>query len=355
MPVTSEARISSLIERHRGWWQRASTKRPLFQVQTGGYSYALHRLNRTLGIGYLEEQRIRPEEFMDSYRWDEPIQSGGDLFVVHQPTSLDWVESVIGCRVVIGGESVWTEQANQDWDEALAVQPDQGWLEKLALFTRTMAETSAGRIPLAHTLMRGPADMVSVLTSHARLCLGIYDAPHKVKALLDRCTEIWPLVWRAQQDHIPSWHGGYCTSYGIWAPGTTLRTQEDASALISPEHYREFLLPCDQRIFELVEYPLIHLHSGALHTVPALLEQERLAAIQVSLDTPAGPPVPKLIPVLAKVLDRKPLIVSGPSTLEDAKLLVEALPPAGLLLILRMEDPEDGSRLEQWFRDRYGE
>jgi len=235
------------------------------------------------------------------------------------------------------------------------VAADNPWLLKLAEFTRALAERGGGRIPLHHTLMRGPSDMVSALTSHAQFCLGIYDSPSEVHALIDTCTSIWPIVYRAQQDHIGPFHGGYCNSYGVWAPGTCLLTQEDASALISPDHYRQFLLPCDRRIFQQADYPMIHLHSGSLYTVDLLLEEEELAGIQVSLDFPSGPSIASLVPTFAKILTRKPLVVSGPCKLEEFRLLVESLPPHGLLLLPRIEDGAEAQQAREWFRARYGE
>ncbi|MCL4534772.1 MAG: hypothetical protein M1370_06380 [Bacteroidetes bacterium] len=355
--MSVDTTIANLIARHRAWWSRGKATRPLVQIQSGGYAFVLHGVKVSLGDGHLAPDKVRPVEFMDSFQWDNPIASDGDIFAVNKPTPLDWVESIIGCSAVIGGESVWTEQSNKSWDElrSLEVRPDNVWLLKLAEFTRLMAEASAGRVPLHHTLMRGPADMVSALTSHAAFCLSIYDSAAELRALLEKCVAVWPVIYRAQQDNIPSWHGGYCNSYGVWAPGTCLLTQEDASALVSREHYQEFLLPCDRRIFQHADYPMMHLHSGSLHTVDALLQEEKLAGIQVSLDRPAGPAIAALVPTFARILARKPLVVSGPCTFDEFQLLVDALPPSGLLLIPRIEDPAEARRARAWFRSRYGE
>lgn len=355
--MVKESTIKELIERHRRFWNRSEAKRPLIQIQAGGYRFVLHGVKVSFGPGRLQADMVKPAEFMDSFNWEEPIRPDGDLFVVNVPTPLDWVENIIGCSVVVGGESMWTEPSNRPLREltSLRLTPDNPWLTKLAEFTRNMVETSGGRVPLAHTLMRGPSDMVSVLASHAAFCTAIYDSPDELHQVLDRCTEIWPVVYRAQQDNIPQWHGGYCSSYGIWTPGTFLRTQEDASALISRQHYREFLETCDERTFQLADYSTIHLHSGSLQTVEPLLEHDNLAAIQISLDTPAGPSVPNLMPVFKQVLENKPLIISGPCTLVDFQLMVEELSPVGLCIVPRFEDnPEEADLARQWFRGRFG-
>jgi hypothetical protein len=349
--------VAALITRHRKWWTRSPVQRPLVQIQSGGRAFVLHNVRVSLGVGQLTPDKVRPAEFLGSYRWNDPIDSDGDVFVVNRPTPLDWVESVIGAFVVIGGESVWTQQPDRTLKEVMDLQvaPDNPWLNKLSEFTRTLTDQNVGRMPLHHTLMRGPADMVSAITSHARLCLSIYDDPHRLGALLEKCVPIWEKVYKAQQDSIPSWHGGYVNAYGVWAPGICLLTQEDASVLLSVRHYQEFLLRCDQRIFELADYPVIHVHSGGLHIIDTLLEQDKLAAIQVSMDGTAKPTIPQMIPILAKILACKPLVVRGPCSLQEFQLLVDSLCPAGLLIIPRLEDPVDADRAREWFRKSNGD
>ena len=92
-------------------------RRPLVQISTGGYAYALNGLKVSLGDGYLAPERVKPAELMGSYAWDAPVASDGDIFVVHKPTGLNWVEATIGCPVVIGGESTWTEPPHKSWAE----------------------------------------------------------------------------------------------------------------------------------------------------------------------------------------------------------------------------------------------
>ncbi len=355
--MSDDTAITRLVERHRGWWKRAPASRPLVQIQHGGYAFVLHGVKVSLGDGHLTPDKVHPAEFMSSFRWDDPIAADGDIFVVNKPTPLDWVESVIGAYVVIGGESVWTQQPDRTLRDVLGLEvtPDNPWLQKLSEFTRILAQTSAGRMPLHHTLMRGPADMVSAVTSHSQLCLSVYDDPAGLRALLDKCTSIWPMVYRAQQDYIPAWHGGYCNSYGVWAPGPCLLTQEDASVLLSAEHHREFLLPCDRRIFEQAEYPMFHVHSGGLHIIDALLEQDKLAGIQVSLDATYKPTIPEMIPTFAKVLGRKPLVVSGPCSLAEFQLMVRSLPPNGFLLIPRFADAAEAQQAREWLHSTYGD
>ena len=100
--------------------------------------------------------------------------------------------------------------------------------------------------------------------------------------------------------------------------------------MISPAVYRERVLKYDRRVIEAFEYPLIHLHSGCLHLADELLQVDALKAIQVSIDYPGGPLASEVLPVLERIIRKKPLIVTGPVA-EDELRALEALPHSGRL------------------------
>ena len=119
----------------------------------------------------------------------------------------------------------------------------------------------------------------------------------------------------------PEFAGGYVSAYGIWAPGTVVRTQADNATMLSPETYRQQVLPHDRAVMRRFDYPLIHLHSGCLHVAEALLDVPELRAIQVSVDHPGGPLAAQVMPTLERMAARKPLIVTGPVTAVELEAL----------------------------------
>jgi hypothetical protein len=124
-----------------------------------------------------------------------------------------------------------------------------------------------------------------------------------------------------QASGTPRFAGGYVSAYGIWAPGTVVRTQADNATMLSPTVYRERVLPHDRAVMRQFDYPLIHLHSGCLHVAEALLEVPELRAIQVSVDHPGGPLAAQVMPILERMVARKPLIVTGPVTSAELEAL----------------------------------
>ena len=168
------------------------------------------------------------------------------------------------------------------------------------------------------------------------MCLSIYDHPTELRRFLEKVTAHFIEILQAQLARIPRIHGGYVNPFGIWSPGTVVRTQCDASGFLSANHYARWFLPYDIQICQAADYSVIHLHSNSLHTVDKLLEVERPHAIQVTLDQwPAGPKVADILPTLRRILSVKPLIFEGQLSDEEVQMVRKELPAAGLSITRR--------------------
>jgi len=333
--------LDELLSRHADWWERRGQLHsqipyvpmsPLWLPLSNG-STATHDLDLTPDMLDLERLAGPPLEA-------GPLERIGDAIHTRQPyVRVPWVEAVLGCpiRTTIQGGSMRTRAFVISWEDwqHRDLGLSQAWLEALATLTQLMVERSGGRYAVAHTLMRGPADLAEAVLGPELMCLSMYDAPDKLRAFLEEATETFLLVLETQMRYIPSIQGGYVNPFGVWAPGTVVRTQCDASAFLSAEQYAQWFLPYDVRISEAVDQSVIHLHSGSLHTVETLLAVERPHAIQISLDPqPSGPPVLDLIPIFRRILEVKPLIIDGPvSPQEEARLNAE-LPADGRYLLI---------------------
>ncbi len=334
----------ALAKRHRRWWEREGAL--MSWVSHGSLgdlwlplsdgTVATQDLDLTPNM--LDLDRLAGEQLEPG-----PLAVNGDLFSTVAPYArVPWVEAILGCpvRATIQGGSMRTRSFVTDWDEwrARKGRLHQGWFDVLKQLTTMLAERSAGRRAVAQTLMRGPSDLAEAILGPELMCLSMYDHPKELRGFLETVTEAFLTILNAQLERISGVDGGYVNPFGIWAPGTVVRTQCDASAFLSPAQYKEWFLPYDERISEAVGYAAIHLHSGSLHTVPALLEVERPQAIQVTLDPePSAPPTLELIPTFRRILEAKPVIIDGPLTAEEAHILEEELPSDGRCILARHE------------------
>jgi len=322
-----------LRDRHLAFWDRKAVATPLLSV--GPYSDFADRAQIVLRSGgtVAEGQIVFPQDLVPAH-----LAGGhagdlaqGDFLHGTAPYDLCWTEVRAGCSLRWRAGQVWAESFLSE-PAALRWTATDAWLELLLAITCLQVNTAAGAYPVCQPLMRGPVDMAAAALGDEGLCLALVDHPDASRALLESCTELFIATARSWREAVPRLDGGSCL-YGIWAPGSSVRTQCDNAALLSPALYREFLLPADEVICASCDYPLMHTHSGFIQMIaPVLLEVRGLRAVQVSLDWPAGPGVAALLPTFQLLNDHLPLIITGALDRTELDLLLARLQPAGLCL-----------------------
>ncbi len=340
--AAAEPSLRLLLERHEAWWGG----RGLLVARVPSSPLGDLWLPLTGGDLAREDADLRPE-MLDTERLAGPPQPDGPLGrfgdrirTAEAYARIPWVEAILGCpvRASIQGGAMRAQSIVRDWARWRGVSRsrDDAWLDALRTQVDLLVARSGGRAAVTHTLMRGPVDLAEAALGPRLLALSIYDHPVELRRFLEEATALFLEVLEAQWERIPAIAGGTVNPFGVWGAGRSVRTQCDASAILSPRQYREWFLPWDVEICRSVPYSIIHLHSGSLHTVPALLEGGYPRAIQVTLDPePSGPPVLSLVDVFRQVLAVKPLIVDGYLTDEDVAALLGALPHTGLYISAR--------------------
>jgi hypothetical protein len=344
----------ALLARHADWWQRKGTLLTTIDGESlgdlwlplAGGTLATDDVDLTPAMVDVERLingsnvALNPSAASDHALAPDSLAIEGDLFCTEAPyVRVPWVEAILGApiRATIQGGSMRAQAFIQDWgDWDLARHKNEDWLALLLRLTELHVAHSRGRYAVTQTLMRGPSDLAEAVLGPTLMSLSMYDHPQALRGFLEEVTAVFIEVLHAQLAHIPPIRGGYVNPFGIWSPGTVVRTQCDASAFLSPQHYAAWYLPYDVRISKSVDYSVIHLHSCSLHTVDALLEGEYPHAIQVIVETAANAPtLDDMIPVFRKILSLKPLIVEGPLAEAEVERLLNKVPTDGLCIIAR--------------------
>ena len=333
-----DANLRSLLDHHRAFWTMDQTGVPLehigeYRPMSLGTPFRLADGSPVTEGTVLSKADLDPEVHAPLEGGPESAVSGG-FMTGSGVGGLCWTEGVAGCPVLWRSGSVWSDSfldaaAAANWHQQAAASP---WLEKLLSFAERAVRRAAGRHPVTQPLLRGPIDIAAAALGDEELCWMLTDQPEAFSRFLSECTDVFIAVSTAWVKATPAFHGGY-TLYGIWAPGTVVRSQCDNAALLSPQVYAEMLAPCDERICEHFDYPLIHTHSCFIEiAADALLGVQGLACIQVSLDYPGGPSVAQLLPTLQKINQQKPMVLTGPVTPDELRVLRKDLSPRGLSL-----------------------
>ncbi len=333
------------IARHRAFWERAEIDRPLLGTTIATFpSVSAVTADGILSPDDLDVDANVRELEAEWQAWG-PV-SGDAVWVANPLWAFPWHLALAGCPIKRDGENLWGLPFLETWDQVDRIQFDAAnpWFVKLAEFVRALVKSSGGRYPVgAGQLMLGPVDMMMQARGQEALAVDLYDAPDQVRKLADRCLKLVIDATRAQQAITPLHQGGYAgTIRYVWAPGPLVESAEDISFMMSPALHREFVAPMHRALAREFPHTIIHLHSAQLHTVPSLLEVDEVAAVQVTPDF--GEDMLQHLPVLASILERKPLILHGVMPVEAVRELMRELPHRGLCIFVRCDTPDDGAR-----------
>ncbi len=334
----------AILARHADWWQ----ERGILYAETSDAPLGDLWLPLSDGTLAAEDLTLEPHMLDIERLVGDPLDPGplefqGDAVCVRDAYArVPWVEAILGCpiRATIKGGSMRTQAFIGNWDEWERQAPhrDDSWFGLLKHLTELLVARSGGRYSAVQTLMRGPTDLAEAVLGPELMCLSMYDNPQALHRFLEEVTDTFIEILEAQLERIPSIQGGYVNSFGTWSTGTVVRTQCDASVLLSPAQYADWFLPYDERICRAADYNIIHLHSCSLHTVDPLLRVERPRAIQITLETgPTVPTLEEMVPTFHKILAQKPLLVDGPLSAQDVAYLRRELPCDGVYIRARQE------------------
>lgn len=265
---------------------------------------------------------------------DQPLLNGDTFQSISFAFVVPWMEAIIGCHLYsLGrGASIVANPADIEPGDlpqhlrCLLDNLDENvWFKKLGDGYQALAEALGAKFPLAHTLMRGPGDMVGALLGHENfigLMLKPTDNEDFLNDLLALCAKIYVKTAKMQLERSKGFRGGYCNAWGLWASALNVRTQEDEAAFVSPKLYNKFLLPYHIQEADAFDYSTFHMHSGYVIFVynwRDFSKKSTIRAFEVVLD-PSGPTVEDLMGTLLEINSEKPLIIDA-ATDEQYKVI----------------------------------
>jgi hypothetical protein len=292
-----------------------------------------------------------------------------DLFRLHAETDDDffcvgsaywgipWMEAILGCPVFAAGSTCRAEACLTELTGFPPVNLEENsWFQTLRRFTEELVAFAHGRFPVCPPLLRGPGDCASAMLGGMSFAMGFHDEPDRMQAMLRHCSQARLAVLRALHAAIAPWNGT-CAAGGypskMWCRRVVAYHQEDSAALLSPDLFRQFLVPVHREQCRAAEVNFIHLHSSCLYPVDVLLENRCYDVLEINIDHPGGasPDLPDLLPTLKRIQTaRMPLLLWGELTTGDWKRLRGELSPVGLSLQPIVREAKDIPQLLEALR-----
>jgi len=340
LSTLSEERQRELLAKHGAFWRREPGSEALIGFVPVSQKFPLRNLN-IRREGPFTAADITPALIQADTRYRPPIIPTDDLFPAKIPLeSLPWAEGYSGARVFVSAEAgaAWSEPGEQIPQnlEQLTALGQPAWMEKLVQATEMNVSAAGDDLLVSEALLRGPADCLQSVIGTENLCMWCYDRPELLAAMANLLADGVIKLGKAQLQVLPRFHGGTINRYRLWAPGENVITAADVALLVSPEHFRDIFVPAYRKLARSFDTLSIHFHSSAGRHAAALLDIEELGAIQWALD-PTGPDLEDLVPIFARVLEAKPLIVKNIKADAQVNMLLGRLPHEGLCIIVRKD------------------
>lgn len=155
------------------------------------------------------------------------------------------------------------------------------WWALIARLAEAVMARSEDSLLLAAPTMCANLDALVALRGAQNVLMDVMDSPGEVKRILAEISEAHAQALAALGRLLDFEHRGSINRHGMYSKGAINVLQSDFTCMISPEMFRELLLPCleaDMRLYDAVEY---HLDGpGAIRHLEALCSLERLGVVQ---------------------------------------------------------------------------
>jgi hypothetical protein len=154
----------------------------------------------------------------------------------------------------------WSVPVVDDWDDfEIKFCRDSFWWERTVAFAKALRARMDGRMLIAAPSFVANLDCLAALRGTENLLMDLAVTPEKVVRALDRVCCAYRDIVEAFDELLDFSRYGSINRHGLYSKGRINVLQCDISCMISPEMFREFVIPCLKReaaCLDAIEYHL---------------------------------------------------------------------------------------------------
>ena len=238
----------------------------------------------------------------------------------------------LGGNVTLGDNTVWVKHVAESLD-SLKIEFDSEnlWLKRGLMLMEKNCSVLKDHCLVAMPDFGDALTCLSLLIGTENLLLSLMDDPGGVKKAIQKFSNLWPkyhrLFWDIYCKYYPGDHSPL-----IWAPGKTYTVQCDFSTMISPQQFKDFVVPELEAQNEYLEYMVWHLDGpDEIKHLDILLDLPFIKAIQWVPG--AGQPTARAwIDMLEKIQSKKKSVYCYSYNEGETDFLIDNLCPQGLFV-----------------------
>lgn len=345
--------IDDVKHRLTDWWRTADIGRPAMML-TAPRAEPLERVEKMERVGWIDRDADRYLAYRLNLAARTCVNThylGEALPVISPDIGPNGLAQFLGC-VATDHLSVWCHPCV--YDPGLfrfALNRDSpAWLFCDRLM-RALQEQGQGKYLVEIPMLDMGLDCLAAMRGSETLLTDLVDRPEWVQDGLRRITGFYMEAYDYFYDRLKDKNGGF-NCWLCWAPERITHLQCDFSAMISPDMYREFMLPVLRDISFHTDFSWYHWDGeGALRHQDLFLTVPGISAVQWEPGLIEGQPNSAKScwwRLHHKTLDAgKRVFVTGPTTVVDLKALKKEFGERFKRFIIRMdaESPEQAQEM----------
>jgi hypothetical protein len=247
----------------------------------------------------------------------------------------------LGAELVGGEETIWIEALAPD--APVALDSANPWLRTHLNLVEACRRLSDGRYFVGCPDLMEGLDTLTGLRGVAPVMEQIVLDPEGLERDLQAVNDIWFDVFeRIYQLINVDGEMAFCY-FSLWAPGRMAKLQCDVSIMISPDHFRRFVVPYIAEQCRWLDHSMYHLDGvQAIHHLEALLEIEELKAVQWTpgVGQPQGGD-PAWFDLYRQVRAAGKSVMATWVQTDELAPLLDAVGPEGVHVLMDFTSPRD--------------
>lgn len=258
--------------------------------------------------------------YVDDYEeYAHCIYFGGDAVPFFYPNfGPDIFSAFIGAELEgfdSGTNTTWARPFVRDWKaEAHKFNAAGGkWWDQTISFLNQAREAAEGKFAVGVLDIHSNMDCLAAIRGQQELCLDLIDCPDDVEAAMLAVRKLYGPIFNSLYQAAGQEETGCLTWLPFYCDGKFAAIQCDFICIISPEHFRRYVMPALEEEAEFLDHCCYHLDGpDALVHLDDLLSIEAIDAIQWIPGAGAMPHI-EWMDLLKKIQDANKSLYIGAS------------------------------------------
>ena len=257
---------------------------------------------------------------------------------------------MLGCGVNYARDTIWYDACITDPENhpPLRFSKRNGWYRKHVAVIKEGLKRSKGRWLVGYPDLIENLDALVQLRGSEETLMDLIERPGWVEAKIAQINQAWFDCYDALLPLLrDEWGGTAFCAFRLWGPGKTAKLQCDFSCMISPDMFRQFVVPALTEQCNWLDNSLYHLDgTQAMPHLASLLEIASLRAIEWTPQ--AGLPQggdPMWFDVYKRIKSAGKSVQAVEVKLHEVEPLLDAVGPEGMFIMTQAPNESEARAL----------